>query len=171
MCQVPCENEENKDRHKDSRKGASQLKMYSYLQALHSSICPSKQASLLPFYLCIFSLVSALRFISMFSSNCVPLNTSSILTTQPPFRISMTLRPTVSSFVVSSEVTNYQSAVTAGTRQLEAMKTFITPKVWLNLQCLRPHLTLTHLNSQASDPKKDNIPVTGPNNHLRGKQH
>lgn len=106
----------------------------------------------------------------MFSSNCVQLNTSSLLTTQPPFRFSMTLRTMVSSFVVSSEVTNYQSAVTAGTRQLEAMKTFITPKVWLNLQCLRPHQTLTHLNSQASDPKKDNIPVTAPNNHLRGKQ-
>lgn len=125
MCQVLCENEKNKDRHRDSQKGASQLKMYSYLQALRSSLytCPSKKASLFPFYLHICFLVSALRFISTFSSNCVPFNTSSLLTTQSPFRFSMFLCLMVSSFVVSSLATNYQSAATVGKRQLEAIKT------------------------------------------------
>lgn len=135
-------------------------------------MCLSKQASLLPFYFCICSPVSALRFISMFSSNCVPFNTSSLLTTQPPFRFSMTLCPMVSSFVISTLASNCQlSQLPQLGQAIRSCKNIITPKVWLNLQCLRPHQTLTHLNSQASDAKKDNIPVTGPNNHLRSKQH
>lgn len=104
--------------------GCFSVKMYSYIQALHCSlyICPSKQASLLPFYLCVFSLFSVLRFISIFSSNCIPFNTSSLLTTQPPSRFSMTLCPMISSFMVSSLVTNYQSAATAETGQFKAIK-------------------------------------------------